>query len=404
MGIWQLFIDESGPFDTGHPAVVGGVLVREADSAVLDGALRTRLGAVFPGIAYPPHANRWNRAAFSLLPVVAAGETGTREVQRALTDARAFVNERVRPVWNDPSARKRLDDRLQQAAALERGRRPGFTMPLLPECWGPESEMSEAFASGFACYPLLKTLDRWLSRELTDIRPLQAVAGAFELGIKSILENAAGQPSENALVVVGCFDPHASTDESRAPRDAYLRALYGVVQRVAWLLSATPPPTRPAVRLRVCTRQIEDQRGQRRSLTPNDLSTAISALQPIAGSPGRPYPPVFYTTGPDNYDANVPAGAVLADFVVNRLYRILPRATSWRGGPREVVSWARQDLRSSVELQPRWHAGGALPAIAVEGEPRRALEAAWNGGPPAELSSAPPPWGAEQARIWLGAL
>jgi hypothetical protein len=104
---------------------------------------------------------------------------------------------------------------------------------------------------------------------------------------------------------------------------------------------------------------------------------------------------------PEGYGHRVHPALVLADFVTNRLNRIL------RSGPWDrVATEIRQDTGlAGAAPAPAW-AQGPLPSIASLGVPATAIHAALAGHPADEaaLAAAKPPWTGQQARAWVGAI
>lgn len=221
--------------------------------------------------------------------------------------------------------------------------------------------------------PALLELDLWLRRSHPgDHAALTGEARRVETALLAELAAVRG------AVAVASVDPPASD----GPRARYLRVFQGLLERVALVVD---PRDRVLVR---SARYPEVDRV--------DLAAAIRDLVPQVRRPA-----FLEATAPERWADGLHPGLVLADLVANRLRR----ATS--GDWERVVRRIERTLRIPV-VAATPH-GSALPTLAAEGSPRRAVSLRLSGAPADRAVSeidraAVQGWAREQAEAWIRAL
>ena len=357
---WVLYVDESGDFGEDRFSCVVGLAMREQESGELERRLRAAVESCFPLVPWPPHASRLNipvsRAAACLLSDGGHEELRARcapalEALRAARDEAA-----LRGFWG----------------SIRAGRMPAFVDLQLADAWllvgTPEA------------YSPLRALSQLQMRRMGQVLcALSSAYGADDVFVVgSVLSGPGATPSQ----------------------DGYLCCLEGLFGRLLALIDAEG--VRQAVRFRVATRHIEDQTlGVRLPLNAKHVLGAARAARACAArlldaEPGVRCVPLEHQT---RYDARVHAGVVLADFLANRVYRVL-RASglSWHWPKLE------DEVRHRTGLAPATRArrfDTVLPALAFEGSLQDWLMSGRVAGQPLPIGS--PRWAEEQARRWAEA-
>jgi len=375
-----LFIDESGNERVEADwLVVAGVLVEPQDRDSFQGAVREALGRLMPGLGYPPHASVQGspagRLAFTWL--------NERDAAAQSLELRALLEE-TRRLSSCP-----LPRRVQAFFdALARGREPDYVTEMGPcNDWLRSSrprlhEQWQQFVDRDR-----EGMVRLLQR-LQESSSLAVVAAAAQVGDLNFDEPG---PSGFAYGL-------------------YLTLLEVLLERAVALLRAPAPPHQ--IWTTVAVRDVPRWAYPEVRLVPGDLGRAIHEASQF---PLLRAAPLHSSTRllPERivkYDERVPAGVVLADFVANRLRRVLkglpPGAGAWNDVEREV----RQTLGLPLLLQPRAiPEAGRLPTVATIDPARQAILLAFTGPAatgPAPVLAVPPlrrQWQLDQAERWMDA-
>lgn len=360
MGTWQLFVDESGDFEsaTCDLAVVGFLLQGYA-SPQLSALLRQSVERIFPGIPYPPHAAHHNCAS-SLLwaPVRGATPPGTSERfhQRTAAAVRLAL-EATSPAaadFRDAVARSDAPRRLDLGRARDFDRWLAGSAPAAHQSVVAEADQQRADFVDF--------LDAQLGR--TTAARSAAVVAAWRGA-------AAGHASANATY----------------------HELYETLIERALAFVATRD-SESQLWVHVAKREGGDD-ASRRGLESAQKAAASHPMLDRARSR-----PAIQVASLQRYDHGVHAGVVVADFAANRLRgRVLGHARGWD----EVA----RSCRATIGLAPGARcellsAADNLPAITPAGDARAAIRDAAAGA--AATIPAGPRWAREQVQSWLAAI
>lgn len=382
MGIWQLFVDESGDDARSEDTfVVAGVLVGSALDFSAD--LRDALEEAFWGVRYPPHASELCTPAGALIARLEGGrlaEPGGSDVLDWIEPARQVLLTSTSPLA------------VELRAALEAG----------------------GFASRKARYPAVQALQAWL-REHAHRDPHVAVAsGALkellrgdDARLTTVLGRIADAVGPERCFIVGAAqrveDVHAEEAGYHAAgyRDPYLALLEACLERVVMLLREGEE--QHTVQITVAERDVGLPR---RRLREGDVFGCIDGAMrhPFApGGEGGRHSVQLLVSSIVPFDAAVHPGVVLADFAANRLrWTVRGRPPRWR----TLTHVARQHFALPLAAVPRaFRERTPAPALGTGGHARRQIRAAF-GGEAAQASDFPlDGWVADQVQHWsdLGA-
>lgn len=350
---WHLFVDESGDFQRDRDVgVVGGVMVRGTDSLPLRRALREGLAEwVYPWTTYPPHANVLNiaasRVAFDAYrslgdPPRTASElyvqslceaiaptVGHRPEYAAVSEAAKADNARWAPAGNH--APWRLRDRIER--------------------------LDESLRYHGAEHQQLTALRDRQTDDMIEL--LRGLDWHFEVD---------GTPVE--VFPIGAWGRADVPGGGTATWDAapYARRLCALLTHAASLLKGDGH--RHDVYLHVA--EIDLLHPVLGPLTRTQLESLCEAALRASGAEGAVR--IFHVL-PKAYDVQVHAGLALADFVVNRLRKVLAN---------DQRRW--EDVAAAVE-----HVTGLSPSRAATDRPslvfdgvlpigtRRAFKPSWAG-------------------------
>lgn len=351
---WLAFIDESGDFSrASNPVCVAGVLLREDDSPAFGRELRMALGRALPHIVYPPHATFFNHLSFHL--------SRWRALPAVKRDAM------------DTAFARRLARAEQLIAAA------------------PDAPRELVGPAGWLDFSTLSQLDRWIERWTRDA--FLALSAVRDLGYQRLWQVLSDSAQRRGAVALVSAEAQPDSAAGAAPLPRYLRLLSGLAERVVMLLRAVDPRARLVVRVAARARQPSD--GER-PLTVDDVRAAFDAIS-RAPPPSQEAGPIeIVPMEPEPYREQVHPGLVLADYVANRLHRMmLTDALDFAALRLRVMG----DLGLPVELSAG--AAGRLPTVVMDGAPRQAILATLAGNAPVLTGTG---WGAEQARQWITAL
>jgi hypothetical protein len=340
-------IDESGNFDLPADRVcVGGLLLKEADSPMLRLALKTQLDVIFPHLDYPPHATCYNRPSQHLV------------------------------AWKRLSMERRKAVPLGLAMLLDTAEQQVLNTP------GAPAELSGPGGAPLLTPPLLARLDDWLRLHATGaLDPLNTVRSSSQAKLEQLLAHLTQLCPGHCAVVAAAEVPSVSAPAS-AP-DRYLRLLAVLFERLIALLHSGPPGPRLVVR--IASRGVWRPTGARTPLAHADV---LAAYQEAVRASPTGVDIELQVEPPEDYDAQVHPGLVLADFAMNRLRSRLG-ARTW--------SILAGQLKASLQLPAELfvaHVGRHLPTIAAH----TALPL--NPRPPGGEAG----WMEQQAAQWASAL
>lgn len=362
---WTLHLDESGDFASPGDAVfVAGIMLQEPPSDAADRILGDVLRRIDPLVPYPPHATDMRQLAWWVARWMLA-DSAVRE--------------------NHP-ARYVLD---RAAATIQRGE----SAPLL-------IRMTEQLQRRQTPdYDALKLATRWLrDRDPALCRELESLARGAEDRYRAIGTQLRTLYGDARCHVVAAGDPGGVAIDGA---DRYLSLLTVLFERVFALLRARPAQ-RHEVRVVAAQRHVTDARvGRRRMLMPQDLGDCVRRAErfPLL-APASPPDTVIRILpwASVAYRDQVPPGVALADFVANRVRRVLLQSYTWDQASNEIAAATGLAAMVPARVLPD---GGAQPAIAVAGAPRDAIAAAFLGRPAEGLPLKSGRWTTDQAQRWI---
>lgn len=356
---WVLYVDESGDFGEDPYSCVVGLTMREQECGKLERDLRAAVEGCFPLVPWPPHATALNipvsRAAACLL-----SEAGHDQVRSACSRA----VEALRAAKEEPALRDFW-------RCVEAGRMPAYSQLRAADAW-------------------LKAKDGGAHERLRQLVRVQ------DRRMRRLLRGLALSGGEDDVFVVGAVQAR----QGGAPEDdGYLRCLEALFERLIALVDAEG--VRQAVRFRVATRHVDEPSlGVRIPLNAKHVVDLVQdakalAAKLIEAEPGVRCVPLEHQT---KYDERVHAGVVLADFLANRVRRVLRSSK---------LSWSEvgKGVRGRTGIAPEARArrfDAVLPALTFEGPLRSWLLT--SRGVEELQSMRAPRWAVEQARRWAEAV
>ncbi|MCA9530191.1 MAG: hypothetical protein KC543_08640 [Myxococcales bacterium] len=385
---WLLFVDESGNLDEARElAVVAGVLVRlDGDPAWFEQQVRAAIEWAYPGVAYPPHATVLNKTT----GLVAS------TYRRHLRDPSAGApRPALRAAWDALcAAAPELPAAARVVAATRKHQEPRDWADL-EEC---DRYLKRHHGGAYeGALGLAQQGGAGMARALARL-PTCAAADSNKPRPAAFVVAAAARDVDDA------FDLGATGD--RTVTDRYLSLLGAMLERTMLLLRAEPP-AHHEVRLAVATRHVPRPGLPATPLTASDVGEVVGR---VIGYPFLPAEGLgdarlrFHCDATPKYDARVHPGVVLADFVANRLRRILGQAIGSTPYSR-VAENASRDISLPVEqAAAALQDAGPLPTLAADGQPRAAIRAHLEAEADAAPLPARPRWARDEASAWIGAL
>ncbi len=362
---WVLHLDESGDFASpGNAVLVAGIMLQERPSEAADQILAGVLRRIDPLVPYPPHATDLRQPAWWVARWMLA-DPAVREIH---------------------PARQVLD---RAAATIQRG----GSAPLL-------ARMNEQLQlAQTPDYDALQLATRWLrDRDSALCRELESLARGAEDRYRAIGTQLRTLYGDARCHVVAAADPGGVSLEGA---DRYLSLLTVLFERVFALLRARPAQ-RHEVRVVAAQRHVTDTRmGRRRMLMPQDLGECVRQAErfPLFAPVSAPDTIVrILPWSSVSYREQVPPGVALADFVANRVRRVLLQGPGWEKANDEIVAVTGLTTMVPARVLPD---GGAQPTIAATGAPREAVAAAFQGVSAMDLPLLSGRWTIEQAQRWI---
>lgn len=364
MRAWQLYLDESGDFDHPNEAVlIAGVLFEGRATPQVSSALRRRLGEIFVGTAYPPHAAHHN-VPTSLLSGVLAGHV-----------PRGPANER-----------------------FLRGIAPSRELALvdIPCAHAFRAEISRPEPRHRLAFEPLRAFDAWL--QTTEPAARAALLQERDLQradlSRYVSDELPGRLGHRPLMVAAWqagagSHPHA---------DARYEQLYEVLlERALSFIARQDDGAHLDVHLAVRHRTVPQSHVEKL----NQAEDRAGAFALLARTKHRP---AVVRYNAEVYDGRVAPGIVLADFAANTLRNALFSGARWDRVAADVRGRVGLPASGACALLPL---AAALPAVAADGPAReairRAAEASAQGRSEPSLASRPR-WASEQADAWIAAL
>lgn len=335
MGEWELYVDESGDFERdGKTVFVGGLLVRGAGRNDQMQRLRDELvDTIYPWTTYPPHACALN------LPASRIGFN----IFRSFRGAPTTVAETSASAASTPLSWKVATYSESYIRALVR---------LAVE--GPESDWTPV-RSRRDLVARIRDLERELSMSTAtrgDHQDLRSFADTQRTRMRGfatrspqafVEEPDAGEAYSVALEMTVSIPAGFTPTLATAPYAVALRAL---LDRISTLIANHSPHS--VVNVHLAERHLFRSRHPRSDLPPLSASEfkamcvaasgSLVSLAPIACLP---------------YDANVPPGLVLADFIINQV------ANTGRSRYLSVAGWCGA-VGAQTGLPAGWRAPGGV--------------------------------------------
>jgi hypothetical protein len=362
---WVLHLDESGDFSApGNAVLVAGIMLQEPPSDAADQILAGVLRRIDPLVPYPPHATDLRQPAWWVARWMLA-DPSVREIH---------------------PAREVLD---RAAATLQRG----GAAPLLARM---NDQLTRRQTPD---YDSLKLATRWLrDRDPALCRELESLARGSEDRYRAIGTQLRTLYGDARCHVVAAADPGGVGLDGA---DRYLSLLTVLFERVFALLRARPAQ-RHEVRVVAAQRHVANPHmGRRRMLMPQDLGECVRQAERFPLFAPASAPDTIVRILPWRsvaYREQVPPGVALADFVANRVRRVLLQGPGWEQASDEIAAATGLATMVPARALPE---GGAQPTIAAAGAPREAVAAAFQGVSTEDQPLPSGRWTTEQAQRWI---
>jgi hypothetical protein len=397
MKTYNLYLDESGSFRDRHRrSLVCGVL--EDRAAQIDwNEIRTEVQRVLPLVPYPFHATLLHEPA--LWPALALLEARRPKARRSSEGAELL--DQMRPISKLVHGASRVDRKPieQLLQSIDRGRVPEKLELQAFHDWLLERSSASARKLEMLRYRTRRALQSTYRQRLAQHRgSLVAVAAVADAKAPA----PPPQPGERLEFSESGKRPGGYTSQRNTSvrRDAYVRALETVLERVLCMLRGSDPCQ---LNLWVASRHV-DLKGY------GTLDLSRDAVREIAELAARfPELPVGergeqgvdvdvnLPRGVVRFDGSAPMGLVLADYVSNQLYHEL-RSREVELSDLSDGLQRRAGLR--LEAGPRHPlATSVLPTIAWDGPARATLRKAF-AGQSANTSTLEPRANRTQAECW----
>lgn len=372
---WLAYLDESGAIDGRDGGLVLAIMLRFDEAHELDVVLHREIGGIYPGVPWPPHATDLNLPAAHALFAAAwsgplPGPFGAAD-EVALARAVGYLRTLRSPRVQGALGRIRLGDRIPRETFEEVDRELRVGAPL---AHAAAAGAARARWSRFRqlLVHLAETLDAPREGEL--LGEARAERGVFAVA---------------AHVLDGVLPPRR---DRAASAEAHLELLEVVAERIVACLPA--PGGTARIRLWPAERG-----GFGRDLLRPAIERAQEFPLRFADVQAPEKLVRFDLMEPVPWNAQVPAGVVIADHLSNRLWQLVRHNPVRTLASLEVE--AKASLGLEIRLSPLWSPGRPLPVIAAPRTPRDAIRAAFGGQSGAMPRSQRPHWAREQAEEWV---
>ncbi len=376
---WLLYVDESGDFDeTGDTCVVSALLLKGEELAEDSTALREMLGTIFPLAPWPPHATELNLPSARVYYVMAG----------------------LVPLATDAVA----DDVRAAIAVFE-----GSTMPEAAQ-WRGHAKQGRR-----PQYAWLESGNVVLRRECPDVfRALQTRAVAERTALRNLLADASahvGPRGFAALTAVSSRRPADGPPEQEVAtgalrRDGYLDALETLIERAVMVVRGGRRPAATDVRIwaRVATRHVGVEGIGSVALNSDHVARVAERAAAVGNVGQTALVRVRSLDRVTRYDGSVHPGVVLADAIANGMRRVLLTRGRDHLGWDQLAGFCEDALGIPAVVPVPSLDASDLPAVAVTGASRTAVQAAARREETLPLVAEPARWAREQAAEWVGAL
>jgi hypothetical protein len=357
---WQVFLDESGDFSKRSERVVlAGLVVEHIPGHEWATWLRNQLRLIYPfyeNSSYPPHATHLH------CPLAQAAYAALLPNRRSEPEGRFFLC--CEPVLS----------------ALR-----GTNLPEAKDFF------SEIQKKRMPSVGVLWACDRWLSKNNAKAHSiLKNEQHSQQRGIEALFSAMARQWR--------CFLIAATeSDPPDNQQDRYLRLTEVLGERLTallhhqknkktvWVYTEQKLVLDPKLNITLPLRKSLLQETFRASQSLRIFASRQVRLEPATPSSKSP---------------QMPPGLILADLIVHRLRRILSEQHQWNNLREQAQKSLCLPLEAVAETFP-----GRLPSLAVDGNPRQALNAALDGTFAVKLETThEPQWSFQQAEPWLDAI
>lgn len=361
MATWQLFVDETGNFQSqGDALAVGGWLVEGYASAQLGVVLRNALTTIFAGTAYPVHAAHHNTSASLLFEPMRTNDFAPFPPR--------FVAA-VKPAY----------DLLRSS--------------LAPEALAFRATVEKAESVRAVPIAELNAVSRWLKRtaqaEWTRLRE-ETDTQAGELG--AFLEERLAPALVGRQAIVAAWKPTRQAPMATDPwGDADYWELFETMLERALALVAEPDGD---ANLWV---HIAARTSGGAGTTRLAMAKANAATHPLLRRSKRAT--VVVALKEQHYNARAHPGLILADFMINRVRHALSGPQSWSNVEASLHRRVGLYAGSTCRLVRR---ATRLPAISGTAGDREAVRRASAGEVGPILGESP--WARQQASIWVDAI
>ncbi len=365
---WQLFIDESGNFDSPEGLrLVTGLLIKAPDTEEVRTSLRSALEQAHPGIPWPPHSFLCNYMGGWVAQVLA------NQAQNQIDENLWMAAERIQSLLKVKSP--------EAHTSLRKLMKPG-------KKYGNDAQR----------------LERYLQRLPPQLLTPFVVAQRTRTELLGMLFQELERDNQAFTVV--------SVVGDRTAGDPYLRAFETLVERVVALFRESPAkPESPhiVIRVHVASREIQPE------WAPTRIPFIPKIMQGLLAH-ARNYPPyaprdrlefnprlsfVFSNFWNANYGVDCHPGITLVDYLSNQTYRSLRDLGKLKHLTCQIIhNNCRSRLLLAPQRVPRLDSK-ALPTLAATGRAREAiLEAYLPEGKVDPLTELEPVWMGEQSHKW----
>ncbi len=393
---WTLCVDESGDeFTSSTPMVLAGVLLPAGAQFDVEN-MRRRVAECFPAVVYPPHATELRHVS-SLVAQAAFAQPSADAAVASLQEVCMQTLQRA----HDDFDRSPVEDRDRNLTR--------FVLAVREQV--AKARDFPQFVPTFERKVLLAG-DRWMHYALPEntVDQLNVLLTAQDEMFLAWLGQLGAAGACVQIVVVDPASKPKSLLDDCGP-DGYLDGLNTLIDRVAAWIGESGSAS---VDYYVCSRDIERRAGDR-TMTTHDVDR-LTQQGSLANANGRegtvpvsPWPSGTDRPFVQDYRARCHPGAVVADYVANRVYAALrPDRRMWN----EPLFCPWRMLRSSIERDCRLPVSATIlrdglelrvPLAALTGRSARLVREAWTRGSADTFGLPSEDWRSDITTAWVQA-